>query len=146
MDADTIAQHIRATFPGVEVVAAAGDSFFFCGPERKMPFATLVTGDNHDKASDLNRPGVYRLNVGVVKETYRSLFGPQPAMVTTADEVVDTGHDFTALDQIMPHPVYAAMSWICVLNPGPATFERVKELLAEAHALASRRGEKRTNL
>lgn len=32
-------------------------------------------------------------------------------------------YDFTALDQIMPHPVYGKMFWVCVLNPSAATFQ-----------------------
>ena len=42
------------------------------------------------------------------------------------------GYDYTALDRIMPHPVYGKMYWICVLNPSAKTFETVRGLLAEA--------------
>jgi hypothetical protein len=55
---------------------------------------------------------------------------------------VDTGHDFTALNQILPHPIYAPQSWICVLNPSKATFQTVPPLLAEAYALAVKRHNK----
>jgi hypothetical protein len=44
-----------------------------------------------------------------------------------------TKHDCTALDRIMPHPVHAPMAWVCVLDPGEATwFASVKPLLDEA--------------
>jgi len=103
-----------------------------------------VTKDygDFDRASNLNRPGVFRLNIGVNKDTYRSLFGPQPPL-PGASSVVDTGHDFTAVDQLMPHPVYAPQSWVCVLNPSEATFQAVRPLLAEAYELALRRYAKR---
>ena len=39
----------------------------------------------------------------------------------------------------MPHPVYAAQSWVCVLNPSDATFESLRPLLAEAHQRAAER-------
>jgi hypothetical protein len=52
---------------------------------------------------------------------------------------VDAGHDFTTLDQILPHPVYAPQSWVCVLNPSDETFQAVRPLLAEAYDLAVRR-------
>jgi hypothetical protein len=39
--------------------------------------------------------------------------------------------DFTALDQIMPHPVYGQMFWVCVLNPSPETFEAVQRSAQE---------------
>lgn len=136
MNEDAITQYITGTFEGVEVVAASGNSFFFYDPgstlppDHRFPLATLVTSDEYDQFSNLNRAGVFRLNIGVSRETYRSLFGtPDPG-----NEPHST--DFTALDQIMPHPVYGQMHWICVLNPSADTFEKVKTLLAEAHARA----------
>jgi hypothetical protein len=143
MDPAAVTRYITDTFPGVAVVDAAGSSFFFHGPDRMMPFVTLVTNDDHDRASDLTRPGIFRLNIGVTKETYRSLFGARPTRAATAEGVVDTGHDFTALDQLMPHPVYAPQSWVCVLSPTADTFESViRPLLAEAYGLAVRRAAK----
>ena len=103
-----------------------------------IPFATLMVNDINDQASNLNRPSVFRLNVGVSKDTYRSLFGPHPAP-PGADGIVATGHDFTVLDQLLPHPVYAPQSWVCVLNPGNGTIQKVQELLAEAYDLSVRR-------
>ena len=155
MNEASIIQYITDTFDGVDVVRpgpddvpaiARGDTFFIYDPdrdlepERRFPFATIVTKDygDFDRASNLDRPGVFRLNIGVGKETYRSLFGPQPSAPGPAG-AVDTGHDFMALDRIMPHPFYAPQSWVCVLNPGEATFEAVKPLLAEAYDLAVRR-------
>lgn len=35
-------------------------------------------------------------------------------------------YDFTALDTLMPHPVYGSLWWVCVLNPGPKSFETVQ--------------------
>ena len=127
MDEASITQYITDTFEGVDVLVASrevgspevawGDSFFIYDPGRQLPparqfpFATIVTKDygDFDCASQLNRPGVFRLNIGVSKETYRSLFGPQPSS-PPAGSAVGTGHDFTALDQLLPHPVYAPMS------------------------------------
>jgi hypothetical protein len=147
MDQSSIVGYIADTFAGVDVVTpadgiASGDTFFIYDPDRNLgekhrfPFATIVTKDHgdFDRASDLDRPGVFRLNVGVSRETYRSLFGPQPGR--GAAGAVDTGHDFTALDRLLPHPVYAPQSWVSVLNPSADTFERVRPLLAEAYELA----------
>jgi hypothetical protein len=101
-----------------------------------MPFVTLVTGDRYDPASNLDRPGVFRLNIGIGLATYRAMFGEPPAFRTDGG-VTEMAYDFSALDVIMPHPVYAAMDWVCVLNPGAATFEKVKGLLDQAYALAA---------
>ena len=151
MEERDIIRYVTETCAGVDVVTgtdgiAAGDTFFIYDPERNLepkrqfPFATIVTKDygDFDRASNLNRPSVFRLNIGVSKDTYRSLFGPQPSPPGAAG-VVDTGHDFTALDQIMPHPVYGNLSWVCVLNPSEATFQVVRPLLAEAYDRAVRK-------
>jgi hypothetical protein len=131
-------QYINATFAGVESVTAAGDTFFFCGAERKMPFATIVTKDDYDKVSNLNRPGVFRLNVGVSRATFVLLLGPPPA-APGAGGVIAGDYDFAALDRIMPNPVYGNLFWVCVLNPGPMTWETMKTLLAKAYERAAKR-------
>ncbi|MGI8550682.1 MAG: DUF6194 family protein [Dehalococcoidia bacterium] len=148
MDQRSISQYVTDTFAGVDVVTptdgiASGDTFFTYGPDRTLdqkrwlPFATIVTKDygDFDRASNLNRPGVFRLNIGVSKDTYRSLFGPQPSPSGAAG-AVEADHDFTALDQLLPHPFYAPQAWVCVLNPSAETFQTVQQLLAEAYDLA----------
>src|SRR5438128_8626689 len=114
MDERSIIQYIAETFDGVNAVEANGDTFFIYDPERnlppsyQMPFITLVTSDFNDSFSDLNRPGVFRLNVGVRRETFASLFGDARFPDDPA-EVAATGYDFTALDTLLPHPVYGRM-------------------------------------
>ncbi len=159
MDKASITQYISDTFPGVDVVKpemgsspeiAVGDTFFIYDPQRNLegaqqsPFATIVTKDygDFDRASNLNRPEVFRLNIGISTETYRSLFGKQPAAPGDAGHV-DTGHDFTTLDQLMPHPVYASQSWVCILNPSETTFQKIRPFLAEAYDLVVRRYNRR---
>jgi Family of unknown function (DUF6194) len=144
MDQDAIIRYVTETFDGVEVVVGtegfgAGDTFFFYDPNgstdptRRLPFATIVTKDygEFDNASQLDRPGVFRLNVGVGRQTYVPLFGmPSDG----------AGYDFAALDRLLPHPVYASQWWVCVLNPNEETFQReIRPMLAEAHALAAKR-------
>jgi len=144
MDETALNQYLVDTFSGVNVMTASGDRFYIYDPDgdlpgdRCFPFATLVTADNYDQVSDLNRPSVFRLNIGVSRDTYRALFGPPPARLGP-EGVIETGHDFAALDQLLPHPVYAPQAWVSVLIPGEATLETVKTLLAEAHALAVQR-------
>jgi hypothetical protein len=141
VDQSSISQYITDTFPGVIVVLGAegvaeGDTFFIYDPARNIeprhqfPFATIVTRDygEFDCASNLNRPGVFRLNIGVSRDTFRSLFGSEPAE-----------HDFTALDRLLPHPVYAPQFFVCVLNPSAQTFDTLRPLLAEAYGLAVKR-------
>jgi hypothetical protein len=128
----SVVDYITKALPGVETTTAFGYTFFFYRSERKLPFATLISSDqDYDRISNLDRQGVFRLNIGISKQTFQSLFG-------TAKVDTDS-YDFTFLDVIMPHPEYAQQHFICVLSPSEATFERVRLLLAEAHAIAVRR-------
>lgn len=132
MDETALTRYLLDTFAGVETDTAFGYTFFFYGADHKLPFATLAVADSdYDRISHLDRPGVFRLNVGVSKPTFQALLGAGPVEVS--------GYDFTQLDTILPHPEYAAQSWISVLSPSAATFETVKTLLAEAYALAVQR-------
>ena len=103
-----------------------GATFFSLDPEKHWPnFATIVTTDEHDEGapSDLSRPGVFRLNIGVGRATFERLVG------ATADP------DHAAFDRVLPHPVYARQLWISILNPSERTFGAVVlPLLDEAHA------------
>ncbi len=128
-----ITRTISETFEGVQTTADSGNTFFFYASERRFPFATLVTDDSNDVASDLERPGVFRLNIGVKRATYKDLFGPQPTFAKDGG-IIGTGYDYTALDKLMPHPVCAPMSWLCILSPNVKTFEKdVLPLLREAY-------------
>jgi hypothetical protein len=133
MDEAGMIQYITHTFAGVETTTAYSYTFFFYDSERKLPFATLASVDNeYDRVSHLDRPGVFRLNIGVQKPTFQSLFGTSKVDVNA--------YDFTALDTIMPHPDYAPQSWVCILSPSDDTFHRtVQPLLAEAYNLAVQR-------
>lgn len=143
MEQETVAQYIVDTFDGLDVVTADGNTFYFYDPgrktppDRRQPFATIVTNDLYDQASTLDRPGVYRLNLGVSRQTFHDLFGEQSPAADAAE--ADGGYDLTALDAILPHPVYGFMFWICVLNPSAETFEIVKPFLAESYERAVRR-------
>lgn len=145
MDDASITRYIESTFKGVDVVVgsseagspeiAGGDAFFIYDPNRdlsdtrRFPFATIVTKDHgdFDKASKLDRPGVFRLNIGIRKETYATLFESEEQF------------DFAALDRLMPDPVYGSNHFVCVLNPSDSTFETIKPLLSEAYQMAVRR-------
>ena len=132
MNESAVVDYIMKTFSEVETTTAFGYTFFFYRSERKLPFATLASSDNeYEQISKLDRPGVFRLNIGVSKQTFHSLFG------TTKVDV--DSYDFTALDVIMPHPDYAQQSFICVLSPSEATFERIRLLLVESYDIAVRR-------
>ncbi|MBX7157002.1 MAG: hypothetical protein K1X66_01255 [Verrucomicrobiae bacterium] len=151
MDETSILQFLKDTFQDIHIVTSNGNHFFFYSPdgtlpERAMPFATLVTNDDYDKVSLLNRPGVFRLNIGISKTTYHSLLG-QPPVPPGSDDVTTTEHDFTAFDQLLPHPIYGHLFWVCILNPSPTTFDQtIKPLLIEAYETALNKQKKREML
>lgn len=122
-DPATIVRYIRATYPETDVVEAMHAWFFSLDPDKHWPnFATLVTTDEHDDASDLDRPGAFRLNIGVDRRTFERIAAADPEP------------DYTAFDRLLPHPVYAQQLWISILNPSDETFaDTVIPLLELAH-------------
>ena len=124
-DPEAITRTIRETWPETDLVEAMGAAFFSLDPETHWPnFATIVTTDEHDVGtpSNLSRPGVFRLNLGVGRATFQRLVS------SMADP------DYATFDRLLPHPVYAKQLWISILNPSDATFrDVVMPLLTEAH-------------
>src|ERR671923_675805 len=113
-------------------IARIDSAIFFSLDERHWPnFATIVWTDEHDMGapSNLARPGIYRVNVGVDKATFLRLVGAM------------TDPDYAAFDRFIPHPVYAKQRWISILNPSHATVRAtLMPLIADGHArLAARR-------
>ena len=107
-----------------------GYSFFFVGEDHRLSFVTFANSDSdYDNVSNLNRDGVFRINIGISKETYQQLIGePGPEPV-----------DYTALDVFLPHPEYSRQHYICILSPSGDNIQKTKELISEAHALAAAR-------
>lgn len=122
-NAETIVQRIIQAYPETDVVEAMNAWFFSLDPDKHWPnYATLVTTDEHDDASNLSRPGTFRLNLGVDRETFERIAGADPEP------------DYTAFDRLLPHPVYGQQHWISIVNPSDETYaEVVVPLLALAH-------------
>ena len=117
---DLIATH----WPNASVARTDGAVFFSLDASNWPNFATIVWTDAFDMGnpSDLARPGVYRLNIGLGKESFQRLVGSMQ------------DPDYRALDRLMPHPVYARQHWVAILNPSRAMLDAtVMPLLTEAH-------------
>lgn len=121
---------------GVEVAIASEENgapevawgdVFFSVPGRSQPFATLVKRDypGVDEASQLDRPGFFRVNIGVGRDQLDNVVGSEGE------------HDPAATDRFFPHPVYSSYGWVSVVNP-QATAEIVRELLLHAYHRARR--------
>jgi uncharacterized protein DUF6194 len=123
-DAPALAAALQRLLPGLITTTSDGDIFIFYDPDeitvpdKRFPFCTIVTGDRYDSASNLDRdPMTYRVNVEASRDAYEERFGPAPRQ-PAGYAVIDTGHDYTATDAVLPHPFYAPLHWVC-LRPGP---------------------------
>ena len=149
LSVEAIIERLDARYEGLVEARNWGERGLFYNPGHVLPkgvyFLTFKEKDGpNDAASNVNRPGVFRLNLGISKATFVRLFDHIPER-PVAGGVVSTGHDFQALDRIMPHPVYGWMAWVGVLNPSPETFEAMTPLLDEGYGLAVERFKKRRN-
>ena len=121
MEAKQILDYCLSSLNGTVLVESWGEKGIFYNPGLVLKRGVYVLtvkekdGDN-DKASNLDRTGIYRVNLGLRKSTFQKMYGKIPAR-PAAGGVVDMDCDFTALDIIIPHPVYAWMGWVSVLNP-----------------------------
>jgi len=107
-----------------------GYVFFFVGDDHRLSFVTVANSDNEwDNVSNLNREGVFRVNIGISRETFRNL------IPISKDEPID----YSALNTFLPHPEYAKQNFVCILNPSGENIERTKNLIAEAHSIAAKR-------
>ena len=140
MKSQEILNYCLENLDGTVLVNSWGEKGIFYNPDNKLKRGIYILtikekdGEN-DKNSKLNRENIYRVNLGVRKETFCNMFGSIPKRPAKGG-VVDMDYDFTQTNKIIPHPVYAWMSWICSLNPSKETFEELKPLIAEAYEYA----------
>lgn len=144
---DSIINHLLERFEGTRVVEAWGERSIFYNPGLMLPrgvyFATVKEKDGeNDKASDLDRAGVFRFNVGTGKPLFLERFGPPPSRPGKGG-VVDGPWDFTARDTLTPHPVYGWMSWVAILNPSTENFADMSEIMEAAFCKAKASFEKK---
>ena len=56
---------------------------------------------------------------------------------------VDMQYDFSTLNMLLPHPVYAWMSWMCILNPDKNSFNHIKQFINESYECAKKKYNKK---
>ena len=144
--AETIINIIKS-FDDVEIHNAWGEISCFYNPNKQMKrgtyFMTIKEKDGeNDKASNLDRVNIFRLNFGLPSSVFVEMFGAKPKRPSKG-ECIDGSWDFTELDKIMPHPVYGWMGWVCVLNPSELTFKTCLLLIQEAYKKAQKTAETR---
>ncbi|WP_096000587.1 DUF6194 family protein [Clostridioides difficile] len=147
--ADDILNYCLSNLDDVVLMDSWGERAIYYNPngvlKRGVYVLTIKEKDsNNDKGSLVSRPNVYRVNIGLRKETFIEMFGYIPKRPGVG-QIVDMDFDFTKLDTIMPHPIYSWMGWICVLSPTEKTFENFKTLIGESYNFAKQKFKKRKN-
>ncbi len=113
-----------------------GYVFYFVGDDHRLSFVTIANSDNEfDKVSNLNREGVFRINIGVSKKTFDSLLAG-----STSENI-----DYSVLNIFLPHPDYAKQHFVCILNPSGENVDTTQQLIIEAHSIAANRLQRRGN-
>lgn len=147
MTPEKILQDCLEQLEGTVLIHSWGEQGIFYNPDRRLKRGIYILtikekdGEN-DRSSQLNQEGVYRVNIGVRKDTFLRMFGSLPKRPTKGG-VVDLPYDFSETDRLLPHPVYAWMGWICVLNPSKETFQTLQSLIQEAYELAKEKYQKK---
>jgi Family of unknown function (DUF6194) len=131
MNAIELEAWILNNYPDIIVTNAYRERSFFYNPDGSLPkgiyFATIKESDEpNDKSSFLDRENMYRLSIGIGKKHYQDLFGACPARPIKGG-IID--FDFSALNILMPHPIYAWISWVAINNPTKENIDTIKYLL-----------------
>lgn len=146
MRPDEIVDRLTGQFDGLAPKTSWGETSLFYNPGLVLAngvyFCTVKEHDGaNDRSSELDRSGVFRLALGLPAERYERLFGSRPVRPAKGT-AVSTGHNFTQLDVVMPHPIYAWMGWIQVLNPSDETFVSMESLFVDSYHDVVRKFEK----
>ncbi len=137
MTPENIITRITTDLDGVVPKNSWGETSLFYNPGNKLPngvyFCTIKEKDgDNDKSQNLSRDDVFRLSIGISKGTYENLFGEKPKRPAKGC-IVKTEQDLMTTNKLMPHPIYAWMSWVCILSPSKDKFEEIYSLIIEAH-------------
>jgi len=116
MEIIELEQALKARYNDLNMIYAYAEKSYFYNPQNILPrgayFATFKEADGqNDKASMLGRDKVYRLSFGICTNSYFKIFGTKPKRPLKG-HIVDLEHNFTELNTLTPHPIYAWMNWV----------------------------------
>ena len=147
MTPDEVLKYCLETLEWTVLVDSWGEQGVFYNPDGKLKrgiyILTVKEKDGaNDKSSKLDRKDVYRVNLGIRRNSFSKIFGAIPARPAKGC-VVNMDYDFSSINTLLPHPVYAWMGWICILNPSKECFDELKPLIQEAYACAKEKYKRR---
>lgn len=142
MKPEDILGYVMQNFEGLNLLYLLGEKGLFYNPGKKVPKGTCVVtireDAKHDKvAGEKGEENWYQVSLCVSRRTFENLFGQTPEQY---GEQKDTRGDTPVeVDVIMPHPEHGHLSWVAVINPGEATFKKLKPLLKEAYEMSRKK-------
>lgn len=134
-----ILQQLKLSFSDLNIINTWGETSIFLNPESRLKrgvyFCTIKEKDGpNDKASNLNREGVFRFNLGLSQKTFLALFASIPKKPSKG-MIIEEKYDFKECDILTPHPVYGWMSWCSILNPSLSSWKNLEGFLWESYSI-----------
>jgi hypothetical protein len=147
MSPNDIEEYILKNYEGVIPKQSWGETSFFYNPNNILPngiyFCTIKEQDGaNDKASKLNREGIFRFSLGISKQSFINLFETKPKRPSKGG-IIEGNYNFEQLDSLTPHPIYGWMGWICILNPSKEGCNDIKDFIDESYNLVLKKFEKK---
>lgn len=139
MDELYIIKYLILNYPGLKIIEAYGETNLFYNPhdllKRGIYFCTLKNKDGeNDKASHLYREDVFRMNFGLSKKKFLSIFNTIPKRPLKSG-IIKGDYDFQSTDTLTPHPIYGWMAWVSILNPSKTSIKDLKPLIDESYEI-----------
>ncbi|NRA67282.1 MAG: hypothetical protein HRU19_22550 [Pseudobacteriovorax sp.] len=138
MKKEEICSWILGNFDDVVMKESYDEIAFFYNKDEALIngvyFLTIKESNGpNDKASQLDRSGVYRVSWQLSKKVFAEKFGQKPARPAKGASI-DTTFSLDKLDTHLPHAVYGWMCWSMILSPSKATFSRLEPTIWEAYS------------
>lgn len=145
-----IDQFLRSQFENIVLKSAYAEDTYFYNKNLILPhgvyFVSIKQNDGpNDKASALDRSGVFRLSFKPHEQTYVQFFGQKPPRPKKG-EFTPSSLAPDELNLWQPHPVYAWMGWTMILNPNLDALESLRPYLKESYEQAKALFEQKTRL
>ena len=129
---DELLNCILKKYSNINKIEAWGETSLFYNPgklKRGIYFCTFKIKDGpNDKDSNLNRKNTFRFNFQISKENFIKFFKKIPKRSQK-----NTGFNYEVIDQLTPHPVYAWMQWVSIINPSILSIKKFEYLIHEAY-------------
>lgn len=137
---------IQSSYSDIIFKESFGEYAFFynknCELKNGVYFFTIKTKDGaNDFLSQLSKANSFRINFKLSKQRYCNLFEKLPSRF---DKLLN--FDLTKRNILLPHPVYAWMSWACIIDPALEYFNANLFLIDESYKMAKINFEKRIKL